>query len=184
MYRSKHVQTLIPVMIITLACISSGSRAASMTGVASENDPKTYKIDIAQNDVITISINERNITDGCSVLVALALGLNRNLGDTLILAGDVVNSTHNATITWTHNASTPLYLIVYVLECSNNSVLYDINSTHPFIEYPYNQYYADVVLPEVVPRIAFLGIALGFIALVITAYLVKRRRTEKAATGR
>nr|MDO8116248.1 hypothetical protein [Candidatus Sigynarchaeota archaeon] len=178
----KHIRVLVPVVIITIACLlSRGSSAALLTGVAPENDPKSYKIDIEQDEILTLTVNECNMTGNCSVLAALALGMARNFGDTLCLTVAELNSTQNATITHTHVAQTPLYLIIYVLECGNNSLQYEINSSHPIVEYSYSEYYGDVVLPEVVPRIVFLAIALGFVALVITAYLIKRRRGERTA---
>ena len=61
------------------------------------------------------------------------------------------------------------------VNCSN-TIVYDIFFSNPIVTYSYEQYYNDVIYPDIINKVTIAGVILGSVALVITFYLLKRRR--------
>jgi hypothetical protein len=173
---SNNLRVLIPLLILGIACIPRGCSAVLVTDTVTDVEPNWYKITIASQD---ITVDEYNSTAGTIIGVALTLGIAQNFGDTSYVAAAVINSTQNATISYKHVDQGSLYLVIFFIEYGNKTVEYQINCTHQMIEYSYSAYYNDVTLPEIIPKVVLLAVALGGLGLIVTVVVIKRQRRER-----
>ncbi len=177
---AKHQAPLVALIIISLLCISQGCSAAAISGVVISPEPNWYKISIESQATLNLQVNANNVTANSTLWVVLALAITPNVGDTPTVALHVINSTRNVTAAYKHVDTTPLYLMILYfpdVNCST-SMAYNINCSHPIVTYSYTQYYNDVVYPDIVFKVTLVAIILGGIALVVTIYLIKRKRKE------
>ena len=128
---SNRVLVLIPLLIVGISCIPRSCSGELVTGIVSDVEPSWYKITIASQDTLNLTVKELNSTAATIIGVALTLGIAQNFGDTLFVKATVINSTQNATFTYKHVDQGPLYLTVFIIQDENMTVQYQINSSHP-----------------------------------------------------
>jgi len=158
--------------------------ATAIPGAVTSPQPEYYKISFGSPVTLDIKVNATNVTANSYLWVVLATGITANVGDTPIVYNgssycvEVINRTRNATIVYNHVDTTPLYLMILYfpgVNCSN-TIVYDIFCSNPIVTYSYEQYYNDVIYPDIINKVTIAGVILGSVALVITFYLLKRRR--------
>ncbi|MBN2152974.1 MAG: hypothetical protein JW839_16095 [Candidatus Lokiarchaeota archaeon] len=180
---AKHQTALTALVCIGLLCISQGCSAAVQSGIVNSIEPVWYKISIENQATLNLQVDATNVTANSTLWVVVAIGMAQNLGETPTVAGDVINSTWNATIVYQHVRTTPLYLLILYFPDENcsTSVAYSINCSHPIVPYSYTQYYNDVIYPDIVNQVTIVAVILGGVAMAITIYLIMRRRKEPSS---
>jgi hypothetical protein len=181
---AKHFASFVALISIGLLFISQGCSAAAQSGVVNSTEPIWYKISIESQATLNLQVNATNVTANSSLWVVLAIGITPNVGDTPTVALTVINRTQNTTLTYQHVHTTPLYLLIlyYPDVNSSTSVAYIISCSHPIVPYSYQQYYDDVVYPDIVQKTTLVGLLIGSLALIVTIYMLKRRHKEKASS--
>lgn len=185
MHAIKHCPLVVSLLALVLLASSQATSATpgySITAVATPDKPDLYKITINPQETLAIQVHAQNITGNITLGVALMLGLAANFGDTLYLVADSFNSTKDASISYLHVDTTPLYLGIFFVTGENEgvSIAYDITSSHSIVPYSYAQYYNDVVYPKIIADTMIVAIIVGGIALAVTVYFLRKRQREKA----
>ncbi len=181
---AKHYASLVALVSIALLCISQGCSAAALSGVVNSPEPTYYKISIESQATLSLQVDATNVTANSTLWVVLAVGITQNTGDTPTVLLDGINRTRNATISYKHVNTTPLYLMILYFPDTNcsSSIAINMSCSHLIVPYSYAQYYDDVVYPDIVQKTTLVAIMVGSLALIVTIYLLKRRGRERTAS--
>lgn len=176
---------ILPLLVLGCACLVPVSRAWSLPGTATQDEPDWYKISIDAGATLQLQVNATGVSGSTTLGVAITLGIAANFGDTMALRAVPINSSANASITYQHVDTTPLYLVVFfVTNETGLDIPYNITSSHPVVVYSYAEYYAEVVHPDLMRKLVLLATALSGIAIFVTVYFLQRRQREKALAPR
>ena len=168
-------------LTIVLILESNVSRAITLNGTIDTTEPDWFKINSGSNEIIEIQVNGLGVAGDVVVGVAITLGMSSDFGETLYIKATVINRTKSdALLSYQNLQGLPVYLVIFLINGSETiSINYNLDCSHNITSYNYQEYYNEVVLPQIINYTVIIGVTLGFAASVVTIYFIKRWRREK-----
>jgi len=171
-------------LTIILMLLNNTSRAVTLNGTIDTIEPDWFKISSGSNELIEVQVQGYGVAGDVAVGVAITLGMAADFWETMSINAAAINSTKSdASLSYQNSQGLPVYLVIFLINGSETvSINYNLDCSHNISSYSYQEYYNNVILPQVITYTALIGVTLGFAATVVTIYFIRRwRRTKRAS---